>query len=36
VLSHPQVIESYLGTDQAAVQRSGRTRARRSRPRVSA
>jgi branched-chain amino acid transport system ATP-binding protein len=26
VLAHPQVIESYLGTDQAAVQRSGRTR----------
>jgi branched-chain amino acid transport system ATP-binding protein len=27
VLEHPQVIESYLGTDQAAVQRSGRARA---------
>jgi branched-chain amino acid transport system ATP-binding protein len=36
VLEHPQVIESYLGTDQAAVQRSGRTRVPRRRTRARA
>jgi ABC-type uncharacterized transport system ATPase subunit len=29
VLNHPQVIESYLGTDESAIARSGAGRVRR-------
>jgi hypothetical protein len=32
VLEHPRVIESYLGTDESAINRSG-SAARRTRPR---
>ena len=33
VLRHPRVIESYLGTDEAAIKRSGTRAARRRGPR---
>ena len=32
VLEHPRVIESYLGTDESAINRSGRAGARRASP----
>jgi branched-chain amino acid transport system ATP-binding protein len=35
VLRHPRVIESYLGTDEAAIKRSGARSARRSGARKS-
>jgi len=35
VLTHPRVIESYLGTDDTAIFRSGKAGARRRRPRTA-